>query len=84
MSLAAIISLIAGFVLLLVGGVAGRASGKAAGRKEGAEAAKVEQTSIQNEAAAQSAMERTRVETEINAGTDDDLDARLQKHDRPG
>lgn len=82
MSLSAIIMLVVGLVSAIGGALVMRPIAKSSGRKEGEQQAQAQQASAQNEKAAQAAQERTHVEVEIAADTDDALDRRLQKHDR--
>ena len=73
---------IVALVAAALGFFGGNAIGKSSGKKEGAQQAKTEQAAAQNEKAAQAAMERTHVEVEVAADSDDELERRLQKHDR--
>lgn len=83
MSLAAIIGIIIAFVSAVLGAFLGNARGKSVGKKEGAAQAKSEVILEQSQNAAQAAKERTDVEIAVAADSDDDLDRRLSKHDRP-
>lgn len=84
MTIGSIIMLVIAAVCGMFGFFGGHAAGKSSGRKEGAEQAKAEITSTQNQAAAKSAQERTHVEVAVAADSDDDLERRLSKHNRPG
>lgn len=82
MSIEAIIALIVGAVGVVVGMFAGNKLGKSTGRKEGAEQAAQEQQVIQAQEAVKAVKERQNVEVEVAADTDDELNARLSKHNR--
>lgn len=82
MSLEAIIALIIAAVVGLAGMFAGNKMGKSAGRKEGTAQAVQEQQVIQAQEAVKAVKERQNVEVEVAADTDDELDARLSKHNR--
>lgn len=73
---------IVAFVAAALGLLGGNIIGKVKGKKEGVQEARTEQASAQNEKAAQAATERSHVEVQVAADSDDDLDRRLQKHDR--
>lgn len=82
MSLTAIFLAAFGIIAALIGGVAGKAIGRSSGRKEGAEQAKSEQQVEQAKVIVESVQERANVEVEVAADSDDELERRLQKHDR--
>jgi hypothetical protein len=73
---------IVALVAAALGFFGGNAIGKSSGRKEGEQQARTEQSAVQNEKAAQAATERSHVEIEVAADSDDDLERRLQKHNR--
>lgn len=84
MSIGAIIALVIAGIAALLGGIAGNKMGKSTGRKEGAEQANQEQQIIQAQATVKAVQERADVDQKVAADSDDDLERRLQKHDRPG
>lgn len=82
MSIAAIIAIIIGVVSAFFGGIAGRSIGKSQGKTEGVAQATADINAKQSQQAATSAQERTHAEVVVAADSDDELDKRLQKHDR--
>lgn len=82
MSIAVIIGIIIATISALFGGLAGRSLGKSQGKTEGAAQATADINAKQSQQAATSAQERTHAEIAVAADTDDELDSRLQKHDR--
>ncbi len=81
-TLTLIIAGIIAVVSAILGGMAGRGLGKSAGRKEGEAAAVQQQEVIQAKETVKAVQERANVEVKVAADSDDELDARLRKHDR--
>lgn len=77
-----ILSMIALAVAAILGMFLGHPLSKSAGRKEGAKEATQDQQVAQAEAITKSVQERNDVEAKVAADDDDQLDARLQKHNR--
>lgn len=82
MSIAAVIAIIIAAASGLLGVFFGRGLGKSAGRKEGEIAAVAEQQVTQAKEVVKAVQERNNVEAEVSSLADDELDARLQRHDR--
>jgi len=82
MSLTVIFLAAVALIAALIGGITGKAIGRSSGRKEGADQAKAEQQVEQAKIIVEAVQERNHVEANVAADSDDELERRLQKHDR--
>lgn len=84
MTLSAIIAIACAVIGALFGGALIHPISKSSGRKEGEQQAQQQQEIIQAQEAVKAVQERAHVEAEVAADTDDELDARLSRHNRAG
>lgn len=82
MSIAAVIAIIIAAASGLLGAFFGHGLGKSSGRKEGEVAAAQKQEVTQAKEVVKAVQERAHVEAEVSADSDDELNQRLQRHDR--
>lgn len=83
MSLTAIILTVCGAIVAFLGGLIGHRMGKSTGVTEGRTQASQAQQIEQAQATVQAVKERVNVEATVRGDSDDELDARLSKHNRP-